>query len=232
MTDPLRVLVADDHDLVRDGLAAILDADPGIEVVGEVADGPAAVRAARELHPDIVLMDVEMPGGDGLTATRTILATCPTTRVLMLTMFDLDEYVYQALRAGASGFLLKTTPSAKLLDAVKSCAAGETLLAPSVVHRLITSYVQRPPAAPANQTIRATDGVDATRTRCAGRHRSRPVQRRDRRRAVPGRSHRQDPHHPHPGQTRPARSSPSRRLGLRERTRSPVDLRVPKSGPY
>ena len=145
------MLVADDHDLVRDGLAAILDADPGIEVVGEVADGPAAVRAARELDPDIVLMDVEMPGGDGLTATRTILATCPTTRVLMLTMFDLDEYVYQALRAGASGFLLKTTPSAKLLDAVKSCAAGETLLAPSVVHRLITSYVQRPPAAPANQ---------------------------------------------------------------------------------
>lgn len=146
MTAPIRVLVVDDHDLVRDGMAAILAADPAIEIVGEAADGPAAVEVARKVEPDIVLMDVEMPGGDGLTATRSILTSCPTTRVLMLTMFDLDEYVFQALRVGASGFLLKTTPSSKLVDAVKACAAGETLLAPSVMHRLITTYVQHPPA--------------------------------------------------------------------------------------
>ncbi|HEY5849112.1 MAG TPA: response regulator transcription factor [Microlunatus sp.] len=150
MTEPIRVLLVDDHDLVRDGLAAILAADPAIEIVGEVADGPAAVRVARDLTPDIVLMDVEMPGGDGLTATRTILASCPTTRVVILTMFDLDENVFQALRIGASGFLLKTTPTAKLVDAVKACAAGETLLAPSVVDRLITTYVEHPPSAPQN----------------------------------------------------------------------------------
>jgi DNA-binding NarL/FixJ family response regulator len=151
MTDPIRIVLVDDHDLVRGGLAAILAADPDIEIVGEAADGPTAVQVAASVHPDIVLMDVEMPGGDGLTATCSILTSCPTTRVLMLTMFDLDEYVFQALRAGASGFLLKTTPSAKLLDAVKSCAAGETLLAPSVVHRLISTYVEHPPAPPTNQ---------------------------------------------------------------------------------
>jgi DNA-binding NarL/FixJ family response regulator len=93
-------------------------------------------------------MDIEMPGGDGLTATRTILAAGPHTRVLILTMFDLDEYVFQALRAGASGFLLKTTPPARLVDAIKACAAGETLLAPSVTQRLIETFVQRPPAPP------------------------------------------------------------------------------------
>jgi DNA-binding NarL/FixJ family response regulator len=151
VTDPIRVLLVDDHDLVRGGLAAILAADPGIEIVGEAADGIAAVRVACDLQPDVVLMDVEMSGGDGLTAARTVLASCPRTRVLMLTMFDLDEYVFQALRAGASGFLLKTTPSAQLVDAVKSCAAGETLLAPSVVHRLVSTYVQHPPAPPPEQ---------------------------------------------------------------------------------
>jgi DNA-binding NarL/FixJ family response regulator len=147
MTEPIRVLLVDDHDLVREGLAAILAADPAIKIVGEAADGLTAVQVARDLTPDIVLMDVEMPGGDGLTATRTILACCPTTRVVILTMFDLDENVFQALRIGASGFLLKTTPSAKLVDAVKACAAGETLLAPSVVDRLITTYVDHPPPA-------------------------------------------------------------------------------------
>src|SRR5690348_9207714 len=104
MTQPVHVLLVDDHDLLRAGLSAILDA-AGLDVVGEAATGPDAVDAARLLHPDVVLMDIEMPGGDGLTATRQILVDCPGTRVLMLTMFDLDEYVFQALRAGASGFL-------------------------------------------------------------------------------------------------------------------------------
>jgi DNA-binding NarL/FixJ family response regulator len=148
MTTDIRVLLVDDHDLVRGGLSAILDAAAGIEVVGEAASGPAAVASARELQPDVVLMDVEMPGGDGLTATRAILAADPRVRVLILTMFDLDEYVFQALRSGASGFLLKTTPPAKLVDAVNACAAGETLLAPSVTRRLVDAYIQRPPSPP------------------------------------------------------------------------------------
>jgi DNA-binding NarL/FixJ family response regulator len=145
VSDDVRVLLVDDHDLVRGGLSAILGATRGIAVVGEASSGPAGVAAARELGPDVVLMDVEMPGGDGLTATRAILAACPGTRVLMLTMFDLDEYVFQALRAGASGFLLKTTPPARLVEAVRACAAGEMTLAPSVTQRLVHTFVQRPP---------------------------------------------------------------------------------------
>jgi DNA-binding NarL/FixJ family response regulator len=142
----IRVLLVDDHDLVRGGLAAILGATTGIEVVGEAASGPAGADAARQLQPDVVIMDIEMPGGDGLTATRAILDADPRTRVLVLTMFDLDEYVFQALRAGACGFLLKTTPPAKLVAAIRACAAGETMLAASVIQRLVDTFVQRPPA--------------------------------------------------------------------------------------
>jgi DNA-binding NarL/FixJ family response regulator len=145
MTQPVHVLLVDDHDLLRAGLSAILDA-AGLDVVGEAATGPEAVDAARRLHPDVVLMDIEMPGGDGLTATRQILTDCPGTRILMLTMFDLDEYVFQALRAGASGFLLKTTPPATLIEAVRACAVGETPLASSVTRRLIDNFVERAPA--------------------------------------------------------------------------------------
>ncbi len=148
MTAPVRVVIADDHDLLRDGVTAILGADPGIEVVGEASSGPSAVAAAAALAPDVVLMDIEMPGGDGLTATRQILERCARTRVLVLTTFDLDEYVLEALRAGASGFLLKTTPSAALVAAVRACAAGEMLLAPSVTRRLVETYVRQPAPAP------------------------------------------------------------------------------------
>jgi DNA-binding NarL/FixJ family response regulator len=144
----VRVVVADDQDLLRDGVAAILGADPALEVVAEASSGPSAVAAVRALAPDVVLMDIEMPGGDGLTATRQILADCPGTRVLVLTTFDLDEYVLEALRAGASGFLLKTTPAGRLVEAVRSCAAGETLLAPSVMRRLVETFVRQPVAAP------------------------------------------------------------------------------------
>jgi DNA-binding NarL/FixJ family response regulator len=140
----IKVLIVDDHDLLRAGLRGILTA-AGIDVVGEAADGAQAVAAATQLGPDVVLMDIEMPGIDGLSATSAVLAASPATRVLVLTMFDLDEYVFQALRAGASGFLLKTTPPAKLVEAIRGCAAGETPLAPSVVRRLVESYVQRPP---------------------------------------------------------------------------------------
>ncbi|MEU4602497.1 response regulator transcription factor [Kribbella sp. NPDC023972] len=139
----VRVLVVDDHDLVRAGLAAILNAHEATDVVGEESDGPGAIRAVRELHPDVVLMDIEMPGGDGLSATREIVRHSPSTRVLVLTMFDLDEYVFHAPRAGASGFLLKTTPPADLVSAVLACAAGETQLGPTVIRRLVESYVAR-----------------------------------------------------------------------------------------
>jgi DNA-binding NarL/FixJ family response regulator len=137
----VRVLLADDHDLLREGLAAILSADAAIEVVGEVSDGAAAVRRAVTLRPDVVLMDVQMPGGDGITATAEVLDAAPGTRVIVLTTFDLDEYVLGALRAGASGFLVKTTPPAQLVAAVKACAAGETTLGPTIVARLVETYV-------------------------------------------------------------------------------------------
>jgi DNA-binding NarL/FixJ family response regulator len=157
----VRVLVVDDHDLLRAGLATVLGVDPDIEVVGEAADGTAAVRMAAELDPDVVLMDVEMPGGDGITATARIAHECPRSRVLVLTTFDLDDYVLGALRAGASGFLLKTTPPRELTAAVRSCAAGEMTLGPTVIARLVDTYVARPAttALPvlANLTARETE---------------------------------------------------------------------------
>lgn len=137
----IRVLLADDHELLRSGVASILATDPDIEVVGECDDGPTAVRATAVLRPDIVLMDVEMPGGDGITATAGVVAASPTTRVMVLTMFDLDEYVAGALRAGASGFLIKTTPPRELIAAVKACATGDATFGPSVVRRLVEHYV-------------------------------------------------------------------------------------------
>jgi len=145
MSEPVRVLLVDDHDLLRAGLSAILGV-AGFDVVGEAATGPEAVDAARRLRPNVVLMDIEMPGGDGLTATRRILTDCPDTHILILTTFDLDEYVFQALRAGASGFLLKTTPPARLVEAVRACAAGEMSLSPTVIRRLVDTFVRRAPA--------------------------------------------------------------------------------------
>lgn len=140
----IRVLLADDHELLRSGVAGILESCADLQVVGQVSDGPAAVQAAQRLRPDVLLMDVQMPGGDGITATANVLAACPSTRVLVLTMFDLDEYVIGALRAGASGFLIKTTPAAELVAAVKACGAGEATFGPSVIDRLVESFVRRP----------------------------------------------------------------------------------------
>jgi DNA-binding NarL/FixJ family response regulator len=142
------ILVVDDNELLRAGLVAVLSSDPELAVVAQAADGPAAVRLAVEHRPDIVLMDIEMPGGDGITATRNIGHSVPTAKVLILTMFDLDEYVLEALRAGASGFLLKTSGPAELVNAVKACAAGEYMLSRPVMARLIDSYVTRPAPPP------------------------------------------------------------------------------------
>jgi DNA-binding NarL/FixJ family response regulator len=144
----IRVLIADDQALVRGGFRMILEAQPDLEVVGEAESGHEAVRRTREIGPDVVLMDVRMPGMDGIEATRHLLSDPGTTgtHVLMLTTFDLDEYVYEALRAGASGFLLKNAAPHQLADAVRTVARGEALLAPTVTRRLIEEYVGRPRA--------------------------------------------------------------------------------------
>jgi DNA-binding NarL/FixJ family response regulator len=145
----IRVLLVDDQAMVREGFGALLSAQPDIVVVGGAADGEEAVAAARRHDPDVVLMDIRMPRLDGLSATRQMLDTAPGAhrpRVLMLTTFDLDEYVFEALRAGASGFLLKDAPSADLVHAIRVVAAGEALLAPSVTRRLIEDYATRRPA--------------------------------------------------------------------------------------
>jgi DNA-binding NarL/FixJ family response regulator len=141
----IRVLVADDQAAVRDGLAAIVDAQPEMSVVGRAATGREAIDLARRTMPDVVLMDIRMPVLDGLEATRVICAdpTLARTRVLVLTTFDLDEYVYGALRAGASGFLLKDTPRAELLRAVQVIADGDALLAPGITRRLIAEFTAR-----------------------------------------------------------------------------------------
>jgi DNA-binding NarL/FixJ family response regulator len=141
----IRVVVADDQALVRGGFRLILQTQPDIEVVGEAADGREAVASARELRPDVILMDIRMPGMDGLEATRRLMTTQNPPRVLMLTTFDLDEYVYDALRAGASGFLLKDVRPEQLADAVRAVAAGDTLLAPAITRRLVEQYLRRPP---------------------------------------------------------------------------------------
>ena len=138
------IVVADDHEVVRAGFAALLDTQPDFTVLGTAADGGEAVRVCRDLHPDVVLMDVRMPSLDGIEATRQ-LADGPGPRVLILTTFDLDEYVFDALRAGASGFLLKDVTAERLFDAVRVIAAGEALLAPAVTRRLIIEFTRLRP---------------------------------------------------------------------------------------
>jgi DNA-binding NarL/FixJ family response regulator len=138
------VLLVDDQELVRTGFRLILDLEPGLEVVGEAANGEEAVRLVAQLHPDVVLMDVRMPGLDGIRATERIAAAGSASRVLILTTFDLDEYVYDALRAGASGFLLKDAPRDQLVAAVRIVAGGESLLAPPITRRLIERFVAQP----------------------------------------------------------------------------------------
>lgn len=140
----IRVIVVDDQDLVRAGLRMILQAEPDISVVGEASDGQAAIDVVTASDPDVVLMDVRMPGMSGLEATRRLTELGFRTRVLVLTTFDLDEYVFEALRSGAAGFLLKTSPADQLINGIRSVAAGDGLLAPSVTRRLIERFARQP----------------------------------------------------------------------------------------
>jgi DNA-binding NarL/FixJ family response regulator/class 3 adenylate cyclase len=142
----VRVMIVDDQALVRAGFRMILEAEPDLEVVGEASDGGEAVEAWQGLKPDVVLMDVRMPEMDGIEATRRLLADGAETKVVMLTTFDMDEYVYDALRAGASGFLLKDVPPEQLVEGIRAVASGDALLAPSVTRRVIEEFVRRPPS--------------------------------------------------------------------------------------
>ena len=156
----IRVLIADDQALVRAGFRMILDAEEDLEIIGEATNGLEAVDESRRLQPDVVLMDIRMPELDGLEATRRILAADPAARVLILTTFDLDEYVYEALRAGASGFLLKDTPPEQLVEAIRVVANGDALLSPVVTRRVIAEFVRRPPV-PAKQTAPGLEELTA-----------------------------------------------------------------------
>jgi DNA-binding NarL/FixJ family response regulator len=156
----VRVLLADDQALVRSGFRKLLEAEARIEVVGEAADGLEAIEKARLHRPDVVLMDIRMPRLDGLQATgRIVAATSPSPRILILTTYDLDEYIFEALKAGASGFLLKDSPAEELVAAIHVVAAGEALLAPSVTRRLIEAFVSVPRVAP--EARRRLDGLTA-----------------------------------------------------------------------
>ena len=145
----MRVLLADDEQLVRAGFRLILESEPDIKVIGEAGDGVEAVALTKQLDPDVILMDIQMPEMNGLEATRQIaaLGRAESSRVLILTTFEVDEYVYEALRAGASGFLLKRTPAADLVTGIRVVASGDALLAPSVTRRLIDQFARRPRAA-------------------------------------------------------------------------------------
>jgi DNA-binding NarL/FixJ family response regulator len=155
----IRVLVADDQALVRGSFRILVDTAPDLTTVGEAATGTEAVEIARREHPDVVLMDIRMPGMDGIEATRRITCAAATSavRVLILTTFDIDEYVFAALRAGASGFLLKDTPPADLLAAIRIVATGDALLAPAITRRLIAEFTRRPE--PAQPSMTALDEI-------------------------------------------------------------------------
>jgi DNA-binding NarL/FixJ family response regulator len=144
-TQPIRVLLVDDHELIRRGMRMVFDAEADVHVVGEAASGAEAVHLASELAPDVVLMDIRMPEMDGIEATRRIVRTTPSSRVLVLTTFDLDEYAFGSLRAGASGFLLKNTPPAQLMEAIRSIAAGDALVSPRVTRAMLDLFAAKLP---------------------------------------------------------------------------------------
>ncbi len=204
--DPIRLLIADDHPVVRDGLSGMFTADPGFEVVGEAADGAEAVRLAQTLQPDVILMDLRMPGTDGVTAIAELARHGVAARVLVLTTYDTDSYVLPAIKAGATGYLLKDAPRAELLRAVRAAAHGEAVLSPAVAARLM-SRVRTPDTGPLSQRE-----LEVLSLVAAGRH-----QPRSGRPAVPQRGHGQDAPAQHLRQAR--RERPRGRRGRRVQPR-------------
>ena len=217
----VRVGVVDDQPLIRTGLRTMIDHAADLELVGEAADGEQAVELARRQRPDVVLMDIRMPVLDGIEATRRITADAELAgvRVVMLTTFDVDDYVHAAIRAGASGFLLKDAPPEDVLDAIRVVARGDALLAPSVTRRIIEELAARPDpdrAAPPQLDI-LTDREREVLT--PGR--TGPVERRDRRPALRQPGHRQDPRQPRDDEALRPRPGAARRDRLRERSHPP-----------
>ena len=220
MSEPVRVVVADDQALVRGAFRMLVDSAPDLQVVGEAENGAEAVGLVKQLVPDVTLMDIRMPVMDGLAATAAIAALGLPTRVLVLTTFDLDEYVFDALRAGASGFLLKDTPPANLLSGIRVIAAGEALLAPSVTrlaHRGVRQEATRRPT-----TAAAARRADRPRDRGPGSRRPRLVQPGDRRNALRQRRNRQDPCQPAADEARRPRPGAAHRRRLRKRPGHPA----------
>ena len=212
-----RVVIADDQTLVRGGFRLILGS-AGIPVVAEAADGREAVAATLKHRPDVVLMDIRMPEMDGLEATRRILASRADVRIIILTTFDLDQYVYAALSAGASGFLLKDVSPEHLIAAVRLVRCGDALLAPSITRRLVERFAPRAVSGIGGRAgERGPVRPHAARARGARPGRARPEQRRARRRADAERGDGQDPRGPDPGQAAAARPGPGGRAGLRDR---------------
>ena len=215
----IRVVIVDDQHLVRAGFAAILSARDDIEVVGEAADGAEAVAVTEATSPDVVLMDLRMPGTDGVAATAQLVTLADPPRVLVLTTYDTDDDVFRALRAGATGFLLKDVHRDELVEAVRSVARGDSLLSPTVTRRLIEA---RPVAAGhgAQQRTPSRRAVTTGRTRSCGWC-GRPVERRDRRPAGDRRDDRQDARREHPDQARPPQPGAGGRHGVRARSGQP-----------
>jgi DNA-binding NarL/FixJ family response regulator len=213
------VVIADDQELVRTGFRLILESEDDIEVVGEATNGLEAVTLANKHRPDVVLMDIRMPELDGIAATQQLTARHgePPTRVLILTTFDLDEYVFDALRAGASGFLLKDAAASQLAAGVRMVAAGDALLAPTITRRLIEEFAGSPPLEPPPGLDELTPR-ELQILRLVGKGK---IERRHRRRTDHRRNNRQDPRRSPTNETRTTRPHPNRRARLRDRHRYP-----------
>ena len=227
----IRVLIADDQAMIRSGLRLILEDEPDIIVVGEAADGVEAIRLARQLRPDVCLVDICMPGRDGLEVTRALAGpgVCDPLRVVIVTTFDLDEYVYGALQAGAVGFLLKDAGPALLVEAVRAAHGGDALVSPQVTLRLLQHLgpIREPAAAPSLASLSKRE-IDVVRTVAKGRRR-----RRDCRRAVHLPQHSEEPSRQHSEQARCAQPRRDCRLGLGKPAHAADDrlmLQLPRTG--
>ena len=212
----IRVLIADDQSMVRAGFRMLLAGEQDMEVVAEASNGLEAVAMAARYDPTVILMDIRMPELDGLQATRRILAADNTARILILTTFGLEEYVYEALSAGASGFVLKDDPPEQLIEAVRTVAAGDALLSPAITKQVIKKFTSMPRHEPPKEL----DGLTAREQDILRLIAQRPFQRRDWRGALHQRDDRQDPRHACPSETRPPRPRPSRRARIPNRVRN------------